>query len=126
MSKKFEVGVNQVNKTYAIRSNERDYIQVGCGVSLSYLRKEVDDYSLLLKMEPGSRFPMHGHRGGEQIFVVSGHVQIGEMELHQGDYFFTPLEYTKSLETKDGCTLLVSSTKEVDASRLSSHADTTV
>lgn len=110
-----------MNKTYTVRSNKRDYIQVGYGVALSYLRKDADHYSLLLKMEPGSRFPMHGHRGGEQIFVVSGHVKIGELDLSQGDFFYTPLDYTKSLETTEGCTLLVCSTQDVHVSSYSSQ-----
>ncbi|KPC74581.1 hypothetical protein ADL26_08985 [Thermoactinomyces vulgaris] len=119
------MGVFQVNKIYLIRRNERDYIQVGSGVSMSYLRKEADEYSLVLKMEPGSRFPMHGHHGGEQIYVVNGRVKIGQFELNEGDYFFTPFNHTQTLETEEGCNLLVCSAKKVDAAHHFSQAETT-
>jgi quercetin dioxygenase-like cupin family protein len=100
-----------MNKTYIIRHNDRDSIQMGAGVRMTVLRKTADEYSILLQMEPGSRFPVHEPAGGEEVFVVDGQVEFGTVELGRGDYLFSPPGTSQEAVTRKGCTLLISSGK---------------
>ncbi|MBA4492892.1 cupin domain-containing protein [Paenactinomyces guangxiensis] len=104
-----------MNKPYVIRTGDRDSIPMGCGVKISYLRKAAGEYSVLLQMESGGQFPVHEHIGGEEIFVIDGQVKIGDYELNRGDYFYTPPGFSKAVTTRTGCTLLICSTKGIEA-----------
>ncbi len=97
-----------MNKPYVIRKGDRDSIPMGYGVKLSYLRKEAGEYSILLQMEAGGQFPVHEHIGGEEVFVLDGQVQFGDVELNRGDYFYSPPGFSRAAQTEKGCTLLLS------------------
>ena len=58
------------------------------GVRLKILAidRERDRVTMLLKGEPGSRFPAHRHSGSEECYVVSGSLMIEGRTLRGGDF----------------------------------------
>ncbi|MBA4601430.1 cupin domain-containing protein [Thermoactinomyces mirandus] len=108
-----------MNKSYIIRRDEQNSIQMGDGVYLTYLRKSADKYSVFVKMLPGGVFPVHEHAGGEEIFVVDGEVSYGQEKLYQGDYFYCSRGLSHSITTDKGCSLLISSVTELEAKTFS-------
>ncbi|MBD1370959.1 cupin domain-containing protein [Hazenella sp. IB182357] len=105
-----------MKKPYVIHKDDRDSIQMGSNVKITYLRKSEGEYSILVHMKSGGSFPMHEHVGGEEIFVVEGTVQIGELELTQGDYFYSPPGYCEEAKANHECTMLISSAKGLQTS----------
>ena len=60
-------------------------------------RKALADYTrktggatLLLRFEKGVVGAAHSHPGGEELFVVSGDITVGDERLGAGDYLWTP------------------------------------
>jgi anti-sigma factor ChrR (cupin superfamily) len=41
---------------------------------------------MLLKAEPGARYPAHRHSGPEECYVISGSVTVEGRVLHAGDF----------------------------------------
>ena len=96
---------------YVIRKGDGNWIPMGDGVRLSFLRKCHEEYSILLEMDAGGRFPVHEHAGGEEIFVLEGSVRLGAEELRKGDYYYSPPGVSGAAETEEGCSLLITSTR---------------
>ena len=60
------------------------------GIERSLFRNnETGGRSSVVRLTKGSRFPRHAHHGTEEVFVLGGTVQIGGVELKEGDYLFT-------------------------------------
>jgi quercetin dioxygenase-like cupin family protein len=60
------------------------------GIERSLFRNnEAGGRSSVVRLAQGARFPRHVHHGSEEVVVLSGTVQIGGVELSQGDYLFT-------------------------------------
>ena len=79
------------------------------GVSFKTLRRDegTGGITVLLRFEPGSRFPAHRHPAGEEVFVVEGQVKIGSERLQQGDYLYAAPDSVHAVWSDSGCTLLV-------------------
>lgn len=45
--------------------------------------------TVLFRMEKGAHAPHHDHPGGEETYLVSGKLRIGERTLLPGDYLWT-------------------------------------
>lgn len=45
---------------------------------------------MFVRMAAGARAPLHGHAGGEETYLVSGCLRVGEHVLRAGDYLWTP------------------------------------
>jgi anti-sigma factor ChrR (cupin superfamily) len=63
--------------------------------------------TLLFKLDPGASYPEHEHLTGEDIYVIEGDMQIGDVSLTTGDYYRTPPGGRNSNSSKNGCTVLV-------------------
>jgi quercetin dioxygenase-like cupin family protein len=60
------------------------------GIERSLFRNnETGGRSSVVRLTKGSRFPRHAHHGTEEVVVLGGTVQIGGVELKEGDYLFT-------------------------------------
>ena len=70
--------------------------------------------SILLKFEPGAKYPYHNHPGGEEIFVMKGSCLVNDTLLNAGDYLYTPAGFKHSVKTITGCELLVIIPEEVE------------
>jgi anti-sigma factor ChrR (cupin superfamily) len=45
-----------------------------------------DQVTMLLRAEPGARYPAHRHSGPEECYVISGSVIVEGQVLHPGDF----------------------------------------
>jgi len=63
---------------------------VAPGVEFCVLRAHGGDgMTLLVRMAAGADARLHDHRGGEETYIVSGKLRIGERHLVAGDYLWT-------------------------------------
>jgi quercetin dioxygenase-like cupin family protein len=61
------------------------------GLDYAVMRpNETGGATLLLRFEEGVVGAAHTHPGGEELFVVSGDITIGDQRLAAGDYLYTP------------------------------------
>jgi anti-sigma factor ChrR (cupin superfamily) len=64
--------------------------------------------TMLVRMDPGSRYPGHRHAGAEQCLVLEGDLHFGDFVLRAGDYQCVPTESIHPVShTEQGCLLLV-------------------
>lgn len=70
---------------------------------------ENDRVTMLVRMEPGSAYPGHRHRGAEDCYVIQGDLIIeGERTLHGGDYVrAAPGSVHRVQSTRGGNVLLI-------------------
>jgi len=45
--------------------------------------------TIVFRMAKGARAPLHDHPGGEETYLVSGRLRVGERTLSAGDYLWT-------------------------------------
>jgi quercetin dioxygenase-like cupin family protein len=84
------------------------------GVELCGLRKnDSDGGAVLVRIARGSRFPLHDHPGGEEVYVVSGRAVIGDVRVATGDYLWTPPDGTHELRAEDDTVLFVTSPRGI-------------
>ncbi|WP_437928632.1 cupin domain-containing protein [Sorangium sp. So ce291] len=64
---------------------------VAPGIQFSFLRRHGGGQGLtaLVRMEKGAHARHHNHPGGEETYLVSGKLRIGERTLLPGDYLWT-------------------------------------
>lgn len=70
--------------------------------------------SILLKFDPGARYPYHNHPAGEEIFVMRGSCHVNETLLVAGDYLYTPPGFKHGVKSEDGCELMLVIPEEVE------------
>ena len=70
--------------------------------------------SILLKFEPGTKYPYHNHPGGEEIFVIKGSCLVNDTLLNAGDYLYTPPGFKYAVKTENGCELIFIVPEEVE------------
>lgn len=108
---------------YIVKSNQKEWqplIEKGVhyeGISVMSLR--YDEHAkrsptILLRFEPGARYPYHNHPAGEEVFVLEGEAIFENVTLKQGDYLYTPPNFKHSVTTKTGCTMLFFIPEEVE------------
>jgi len=56
--------------------------------------------TFILKFEAGASYPNHNHPAGEEVYVLEGEVRFGAVQLHAGDYLYTPPNATHSVYAK--------------------------
>jgi quercetin dioxygenase-like cupin family protein len=76
-----------------IRSGDEAWRERSPGVDVKILRwdETTGARAILLRMAPGATLPDHDHDGDEEVFMISGDLHFGEIELGQGDYLRMPL-----------------------------------
>ncbi len=75
-----------------MREDEGVWAEHAPGVAIKTLHVDRDSgvTSLLMRMEPGSRYPAHEHTGDEECLMLSGEVSFGDLTLRAGDYHLAP------------------------------------
>jgi len=64
---------------------------VAPGVELCFLRRHTDrGTTFLVRMAAGAHAQLHDHPGGEETYLISGKLRIGERDLVPGDYYYAP------------------------------------
>lgn len=69
--------------------------------------------TILLRFEPGARYPVHSHPAGEEIYVLEGDIHLGKDHLHAGDYIYTAPGNIHAVRTDGGCIVLLNAPEEV-------------
>ncbi len=72
--------------------HENQWNEVSPGVFFCVLRKHGNSsgQTALVRMKEGAYAPLHDHAGGEETYILSGALQVGETLLKDGDYLYTP------------------------------------
>jgi quercetin dioxygenase-like cupin family protein len=74
-----------------VRDGDWSWLDQGHGLSLAPLRAEANGAgTALLRFDRGARAPEHRHPGGEDLFVISGRLRVGDLLLQAGDFLHTP------------------------------------
>jgi anti-sigma factor ChrR (cupin superfamily) len=71
---------------------------------LNLLKREI---VVLLQGEAGTRYPLHRHRGVEEIFMLAGDLAIDGKTYRVGDYIRSKAGSTHALQTRTGCLCFV-------------------
>ena len=80
------------------------------GIHRKLLRNDPDSGAgaVLLKLDAGSRLPMHMHPGGEEVFVLDGRVRFEDDWYEDGYYLYSPPGSSDDVYTDSGAVLFVS------------------
>ncbi len=82
------------------------------GIDRSLFRNnDAGGRSSVVRLTRGARFPRHAHHGTEEVFVLSGAVRIGGVELATGDYLYTEPGEEHDVVAVTDATIFVSSQK---------------
>jgi quercetin dioxygenase-like cupin family protein len=74
---------------HTIASTDGEWVETGVpGLRMKILAidRAQDRVTMLLKAEPGARYPAHRHSGPEECYVISGSVTVEGRVLHAGDF----------------------------------------
>ncbi len=65
-------------------------------------------YALVMgKLDPGSRYPSHRHLLGEEVYILSGDLHIGDRALKAGDFHHADAGTTHGVNfSEQGCVIL--------------------
>jgi len=78
------------------------------GLEFRYL---FEKKTMLIRMGPGTSYPVHEHSAAEQCLVLEGSVSSEGVTAYAGDYTYMPAGSTHStLYTEEGCVLLIAYT----------------
>jgi anti-sigma factor ChrR (cupin superfamily) len=71
-----------------LRADEGSWYEAGKGISIKHLFTDTQSgmVTTLVKMKPGTRIPLHHHRGIEQCYVIEGDFHADNQELGPGDF----------------------------------------
>jgi anti-sigma factor ChrR (cupin superfamily) len=82
----------------------------GVAIRTLFVDPENNQFTALVRMEPGASYPRHVHGGPEQCFVLEGDLRVGDEVLHAGDYQRAPTGSCHGVQsTEQGCLLLITS-----------------
>lgn len=77
------------SRLYSLRAGEGTWKPgpvPGTRVKLLSLDRMRDSATLLMRVDPGARYPPHHHSGGEDCYVISGEIIVAGQRLHAGDF----------------------------------------
>ncbi len=77
------------------------------GVRIRELFMGADLRIALLSYIPGASVPLHLHTGDEHIFVIEGSQSDEHGEYPAGSYVFNPAGSRHSVNSRDGCLVLI-------------------
>lgn len=106
---------NQVVRSRAIDWRPLDEPGVS-GIEMKILRWDSATKrapTMLLRFAAGATYPHHTHPGGEEVFVLDGDIQFGEVVLRAGDYLYTAPGNSHPVRSEHGCVILVVVPEEV-------------
>jgi anti-sigma factor ChrR (cupin superfamily) len=93
-----------------VRANEGAWHTLVPGVVAKRLYQEssTGNVALLVRMEPGAKYPPHSHADVEHCYVLEGELHFGDLVLYPGDYQCA-MASTKHRDshTVNGCTVLI-------------------
>jgi quercetin dioxygenase-like cupin family protein len=82
----------------------------GIRIRLLHVDPARNQFTALVRMEPGRSYPRHLHNGPEECLVLEGELVVGELLLRAGDYQRMPAGSRHGIQrTERGCLLLITS-----------------
>lgn len=106
------------NATRWIETSKAQWKQAKFGGGIDYIPLNMDlgekTGTMIVRMAPNSVYPKHRHRGSEELFVLKGTLQIGEMILKPGDFLFTPAGTLHAMVTTEGCLFHVNAPQGIE------------
>jgi anti-sigma factor ChrR (cupin superfamily) len=94
-----------------VRSDESDWVYAGApGVEMRSLfrDKATGRSTVLVRMQPGVKFPAHFHHDDEQCLVLEGDIGWGELVYRKGDFVVMGRATTHpEIQTTEGNLLLL-------------------
>ena len=71
-----------------IRAEDGAWVEWAPGIRIKSLHKmpAINRQSMLLDVSPGAYYPSHLHEEDEELYVISGDLWFGDLELGPGDY----------------------------------------
>jgi quercetin dioxygenase-like cupin family protein len=70
---------------------QRTFVPWDEGAEVSLLRRhESGGVTTITRFQAGASGRWHSHPGGEELYVISGRLRVGDVELAAGDYLYTP------------------------------------
>lgn len=87
-----------------VRAGDGAWSELKAGVQSKILREGSAGSSVLIRLTPGATLPVHRHRHLEEGIVLSGSMQMGELDLGVADYHVSPpgSRHTR-IASRDGC-----------------------
>ncbi|MFN0134936.1 MAG: cupin domain-containing protein [Phycisphaerae bacterium] len=99
------------NTVHTVRANEGTWDETGVpGVRVRklFIDQERNQFTAVVKMEPGTSWPRHRHDGPEECMVLEGELHVGDMVMKKGDYQRAEPDSHHCIQrTETGCTLLI-------------------
>ena len=99
------------------RWSEPDWERVAPGIECKLLATDTDRHrvSMLVRLEPGARYPAHAHAAVEDLHLLDGELWIDARKLFPGDHNYgAPGAGDDRVWSETGCTcVLITSTKDV-------------
>ena len=96
--------------------SEPRWEQVAPGIECKLFAVDTERHrvSMLVRLEPGARYPAHTHAGVEHIHLLSNELWIDDRKLFPGKYNYGALGASdESVWSETGCTcVLITSTKD--------------
>ena len=73
-----------------------------------FVHPATGDETLLVRMDPGGKYPAHPHVGVEQMYILSGELIFDDHTLHAGDFEAATAGHAHAAATTNsGCVVLV-------------------
>ena len=87
-----------------VRGRDGVWSELKAGVQSKILREGAGGSSVLIRMTAGATLPVHRHRHLEEGIVLSGSMQMGELDLGVADYHVSaPGSRHNRITSRDGC-----------------------
>jgi anti-sigma factor ChrR (cupin superfamily) len=77
------------SRTYSLRANEGIWKPgpvPGTRVKLLSIDRPRNSVTILMRVDPGAKYPPHHHSGGEDCYVISGEITVAGQRLRAGDF----------------------------------------
>jgi anti-sigma factor ChrR (cupin superfamily) len=77
------------SRLYSVLADEGSWLPgpvPGTRIKLLSIDRRRDSATLLMRVDPGARYPAHHHTGGEDCYVISGEIIVQGRRLHAGDF----------------------------------------
>lgn len=79
----------------------------GASIKVLSVNNETGKVVALGKLEPGTRYPAHIHKAEEDIYILSGDLNIGDQKMVAGDFHHADAgSQHEENWSKNGCTIL--------------------
>jgi anti-sigma factor ChrR (cupin superfamily) len=78
-----------VPANHTVTASDADWVQSpvpGVWMKILAIDRARNRVTMLLRGEPGARYPAHRHTGPEDCYVIKGSLVVEEQRLHAGDF----------------------------------------